>query len=106
MSEILLCLAIMFSAKLVLNGAVAQSSDTVQICNGNVRRKQEAIVLAIVRQTFRVYLDQRSTVYEGQEGGLIDLIIEGEERRGSIEDGVWYARMEDTSAKLQLEGDA
>ena len=58
----------------------SSKSDTVRICNGNVGRKQESSVRAIVQQTFTTYLDRRSTVYEGQEGGFIGLAIEGEDR--------------------------
>ena len=60
----------------------SSKSDTVRICNGNVGRKQESSVRASVQQTFTTYIDRRSTVYEGQEGGFIGLAIGGEERMG------------------------
>ena len=67
MSGILVCLAIFFSAKLVF-----RSSNRVQDRYGNGRTEQESIVLTIVPQAFRVYLDPCSTVSEGQREGIVD----------------------------------
>ena len=67
MSRILLCLAILFSAKLVFRG-----SDTVQDCYSNGGRSREGVVLAVVPQAIQVDLDPRSTVFDGQGSGIID----------------------------------
>lgn len=50
MSEILLCLAIIFPAKLVSSDTVARSYDAVRSCNGNVGRKQGSSVLITLRR--------------------------------------------------------
>ena len=57
MSEILLCLAIIFPAKLASSGRVARNSDLIWNSNGIVGREPESRLLGVVQQAFRMYLD-------------------------------------------------